>query len=239
LRLQKYLAQCGVASRRASEVLIEAGRVTVNGEPATLGMAVAPWRDDVQVDGHAVRPASQSIYLLLNKPRFTVTTAQDTHGRDTVFSHLQDVPQRVFAVGRLDYDVDGALLFTNDGELANRLAHPRYEVAKVYRVLVEGRLTDEAKAELETGVPLEDGITSPARVAILARKRLTTLIALTLHEGRKREVKRMCAAVGHPVKRLTRQSFAGITAEGLEPGQWRYLRDDEVAALRERTGLAG
>jgi 23S rRNA pseudouridine2605 synthase len=147
------------------------------------------------------------------------------------------VPARVFAVGRLDFDVDGALLFTNDGELANRLAHPSYEVEKVYRVLVEGRLSEESQRELETGVALEDGMTSPAKVEVLARKRLTTLITLTLHEGRKREVKRMCDAVGNTVKRLTRLSIGGITAEGLEPGEWRYLRDDEVETLRRLTGL--
>ena len=237
MRLQKYLAQSGVASRRAAETLIEAGRVTVNGERAVLGATVTPGVDRVAVDGADVAPAETPVYLVLNKPRFTITTASDTHGRTTVYESLADVPGRVFAVGRLDFDVDGALLFTNDGELANRLAHPSYEVEKVYRVLVDGCLSEEAKAELETGVALEDGMTSPAKVEILSRKRLTTLITLTLHEGRKREVKRMCDAVGHPVKRLTRLAIGGITAEGLEPGQWRYLTEDEVAGLRRLTGL--
>lgn len=236
MRLQKYLAQSGVASRRAAEGLIEAGRVTVNGARAALGATVTPGLDVVAVDGEIVARAATPIYLVLNKPRFTITTASDTHGRATVYECLEAVPGRVFAVGRLDFDVDGALLFTNDGELANRLAHPSYEVEKVYRVLVEGRLSEDAKAELERGVALEDGMTSPAKVELLARKRLTTLITLTLHEGRKREVKRMCTAVGHPVKRLTRLSIGGITAEGLQPGAWRYLTDDEIANLKRATG---
>ena len=237
MRLQKYLAQCGVASRRAAEILIEEGRVTVNGERAALGATVSPGRDVVAVDGEVVAAAEALVYLVLNKPRFTITTASDTHGRTTVYEGLTEVPARVFAVGRLDFDVDGALLFTNDGELANRLAHPSYEVEKVYRVLVEGRLSEESQRELEAGVALEDGMTSPANVEVLARKRLTTLITLTLHEGRKREVKRMCDAVGNTVKRLTRLSIGGVTADGLEPGEWRYLRDDEVETLRRLTGL--
>lgn len=209
----------------------------VNGDRAVLGQVVTPGVDNISVDGVDVRPAEKSLYLVLNKPRFTVTTASDTHGRKTVYECLESVAGRVFAVGRLDYDVDGVLLFTNDGELANRLAHPRHEIEKTYQVFVEGRFSEEAKAALERGVELEDGLTSPARVEVVSSKRLNSIIMLTLHEGRKREVKRMCAAVGHPVKRLTRVAFAGITAVGLEAGDWRYLHENEIAALRVLTDL--
>ena len=235
VRLQKFLAECGVASRRASEGLIEAGRVAVNGATARVGQTVTPGVDRVTLDGAAVGAAEEKVDLLLNKPRNSVTTARDTHGRRTVLECVRGLSSRVFPVGRLDFDVEGALLLTNDGELAFRLTHPRFEVEKVYLAWVLGPVTTEAVRRLEAGVRLEDGMTSPARVAVLNSGPKTSLIRLAIHEGRKHEVKRMCAAVGHPVHALRRVEFAGLPVEGLRPGEWRCLTDAEVGHLHALT----
>jgi len=225
VRLNAYLARAGVASRRGADELIKAGRVTVNGEPGQLNTFVEA-RDRVEVDGEPVT-AQRLTYVLLHKPAGTVTTASDPQGRPTVVE-LVDVPERVVPVGRLDADTTGALLLTNDGPLAHRLAHPRYGVEKVYEVDVEGRPGDAALQTLAKGVELEDGLTAPATVRRLAPSRLE----LTLHEGRNRQVKRMLEAGGHPVRRLHRSRYAGLTLEGLEPGAWRELEPSEVKRLR-------
>ncbi len=225
MRLNAYLARAGVASRRGADELIKAGRVTVNGEPGQLNTFVEA-RDRVEVDGEPVT-AQRLTYVLLHKPAGTVTTASDPQGRPTVVE-LVDVPERVVPVGRLDADTTGALLLTNDGPLAHRLAHPRYGVEKVYEVDVEGRPGDAALQTLAKGVELEDGLTAPATVRRLAPSRLE----LTLHEGRNRQVKRMLEAGGHPVRRLHRSRYAGLTLEGLEPGAWRELEPSEVKRLR-------
>jgi 23S rRNA pseudouridine2605 synthase len=225
VRLNAYLARAGVASRRGADELIKAGRVTVNGEPGQLNTFVES-RDRVEVDGDRVRP-QRLAYVLLHKPAGTVTTARDPQGRPTVVE-LVDLPERVVPVGRLDADTTGALLLTNDGPLAHRLAHPRYGVEKVYEVDVEGRPDAAALRDLAEGVQLEDGLTAPATVRCLAPGRLE----LTLHEGRNRQVKRMLEAVGHPVRRLHRSAYAGLTLEGLEPGAWRELESSEVDRLR-------
>ncbi len=235
-RLQKYLAACGVASRRAAEVLIEDGRVTVNGEVASLGCKVEPGTDTVLVDGKPVGTEAH-VYLVLNKLPNTITTAKDTHGRTTVLDGLGDVGARVFPIGRLDLDVGGVLLLTNDGELANRLIHPRYQIPKVYLAWVWGRVTDEALDRLRAGVELEDGMTAPAKAQVMKHTPKQSLVRLQIHEGKNREVKRMCKAVGHPVAQLTRIAFCGIQASELKPGEWRYLSDEEVAGLRAKTGL--
>ena len=227
MRLNAYLARAGVASRRAADELIKAGRVTVNAEPAQLNTFVQRG-DRVEVDGEQVTP-QELTYVLLHKPAGTVTTARDPQGRPTVVD-LVDVPERVVPVGRLDVDTTGALLLTNDGALAHRLAHPRYGVEKVYEVEVEGEPDDAALRALADGVELEDGVTAPARVRRLGRSR----IELTLHEGRNRQVKRMCDAIGHPVRRLHRSRYAGLRLDGLRPGDWRELATDELAALRTR-----
>jgi len=177
------------------------------------------------------------VYLVLNKPAGIVTSAKDPHGRKTVLECLDGVKARVFPVGRLDVDVEGALIVTNDGELAYRLTHPKYEVDKVYLALVCGEPTPEAIAQLESGVPLEDGTTAPAKVRALNTRNGMALLRLVLHEGRKREVKRMCAAVGHPVRALRRIAIAGIHVKGLRPGEWRYLSPEEVASLHKQAGL--
>ena len=225
MRLNAYLARAGIASRRGAEALIRAGRVTVNGEVAGLATFVEG-KDRVEVDGAEVGPEPLT-YVLLHKPAGVVTTARDPHGRPTVVG-LVGHERRVVPVGRLDADTTGVLLLTNDGPLAHRLMHPRYEVDKVYEVEVEGEPSNEALEALRRGVELDDGPTAPAVAQRLAPSRLE----LTLHEGRKHQVKRMLAAVGHPVTRLHRSSYAGLTADGLRPGEWRELRPEEVERLR-------
>jgi 23S rRNA pseudouridine2605 synthase len=225
VRLNAYLARAGVASRRRADELIKAGRVTVNGEPGELNTFVGA-RDRVELDGQPVQPQALA-YVLLHKPPGVVTTARDPQGRPTVVD-LVDHPARVVPVGRLDADTTGALLLTNDGPLAHRLAHPRYGVEKVYEAEVEGDPSDEALERLRTGIELDDGPTAPAD----ARRLAPSKVELTLHEGRKHQVKRMLAAVGHPVTRLHRSRYAGLTVEGLEPGAWRELEPSELDQLR-------
>jgi 23S rRNA pseudouridine2605 synthase len=229
VRLNAYLARAGVASRRRADDLIKAGRVVVNGEPGRLNTFVERG-DRVEVDGKPVVP-QRLTYVLLNKPTGTVTTARDPQGRPTVVD-LIDLPERVVPVGRLDADTTGALFLTNDGPVAHRLAHPRYGVEKVYEADVEGRPDDAALQRLAEGVDLDDGRTAPAR----ARRLAPSKIELTLHEGRKHQVKRMLAAVGHPVIRLHRSRYAGLTLEGLGPGESRELTGAEVTRLRSGYG---
>jgi pseudouridine synthase len=226
VRLNAYLARAGVASRRGSDELVKAGRVRVNGEAGRLDTFVSPG-DVVEVDGKRVEP-QRLAYVLFNKPRRVVTTAHDPHGRPTVVGVVGH-PLRVVPVGRLDADTTGALLLTNDGPLAHRLAHPRYGVEKVYVADVEGEPSDEAIRKLGEGVELEDGRTAPARVRRLGPSRLE----LVLHQGRKRQVRRMCEAVGHPVRALQRTTYAGLGLQGLAEGEWRELTAAEIASLRE------
>jgi 23S rRNA pseudouridine2605 synthase len=231
VRLNAYLARAGVASRRRADELIKAGRVRVNGEPGQLNTSVSR-RDRVEVDGETVA-AQRLAYVLLHKPAGTVTTARDPHGRPTVVD-LVDLPERVVPVGRLDADTTGALLLTNDGPLAHRLAHPRYGVEKVYEVEVEGEPGHDAVRRLADGIELDDGRTAPAKARLLG----PSALELTLHEGHKHQVKRMCAAVGHPVRRLHRSRYAGLGVEELRAGEWRELKAGEVAAVRSATTRA-
>src|SRR5918995_7493427 len=228
MRLNAYLARAAVASRRRADELIKEGRVRVNGEPGELNTFVEGG-DVVEVDGEAV--AKQELaYVLLNKPAGVVTTASDPQRRPTVVS-LVGHESRVVPVGRLDVETTGALLLTNDGPLAHRLAHPRYSVEKVYEVETWKEPNDAALRRLAEGVELEDGITSPARVRRLGAARFE----LVLHEGRNRQVRRMCEAVGHRVRRLHRSVYAGLGVEALQPGEWRELTARQVELLR-RTG---
>jgi 23S rRNA pseudouridine2605 synthase len=224
VRLNAYLARAGVASRRAADELIKAGRVTVNGEAGQVNTFVGA-RDRVELDGKHVRRQALA-HVLLHKPAGVVTTARDPQGRPTVVE-LVDHPARVVPVGRLDADTTGALLLTNNGPLAHRLAHPRYGVEKVYEAEVQGEPSEEALERLRAGIDLEDGTTAPAGARLLA----PGTVELTLHEGRKHQVKRMLAAVGHPVTRLHRSRYAGLTVAGLEPGAWRELDPAELERL--------
>jgi 23S rRNA pseudouridine2605 synthase len=228
VRLNAYLARAGVASRRGAGELIKGGRVTVNGRPGELNDFVGGL-DVVEVDGKRVS-AQKLAYVLLHKPAGVVTTARDPQGRPTVVD-LVEHDSRVVPVGRLDVDTTGALLLTNDGELAHRLAHPRYGVDKVYEAEVEGEPDDQALRRLAEGVELEDGPAAPAKIRRLGPSRLE----LTIHEGRKHQVKRMCDAVGHPVRRLHRSRYAGLDLTGLERGEWRLLSPDELESLRKVT----
>jgi 23S rRNA pseudouridine2605 synthase len=229
MRLNAYLARSGVSSRRGADELIRAGRVRVNGEVADFATFVGA-RDRVEVNGRLVEPQALT-YVLLHKPAGVVTTARDPHGRPTVVD-LVGHERRVVPVGRLDADTTGALLLTNDGPLAHRLMHPRYQVDKVYEVDIEGRPGEDSLRRLAEGVELEDGVTAPARVRPLGANR----IELTIHEGKKHQAKRMCEAVGHSVRRLHRSVYAGLTLAGLAPGDWRELTAAEAKALRAPGG---
>jgi 23S rRNA pseudouridine2605 synthase len=228
VRLNAYLARAGVSSRRGADELIKAGRVTVNGEPGQLNTFVEQ-SDRVEVDGRPVAP-QRLAYVLLHKPAGVVTTARDPQRRPTVVD-LVHHEARVVPVGRLDADTTGALLLTNDGPLAHRLAHPRYSVEKVYEVDIEGDPSDDQLRRLREGVELDDGRTAPARATRLGPNR----VELAIHEGRKHQVKRMCAAVGLPVTRLHRPRYAGLELGELPSGAWRELTEDEVERLRAAT----
>jgi pseudouridine synthase len=229
MRMNAYLARAGVASRRGAEELIRSGRVTVNGVQAELATNVRQG-DRVEVDGRPVAPEPPA-YVLLHKPADMVTTARDPHGRPTVVDAVGH-PLRVVPVGRLDADTTGLLLLTNDGELAHRLAHPRYGVEKVYEATVRGVPDADDLRRLRAGVELEDGTTAPAKARLLTRTGREAILELTLHEGRKHQVKRMCEAVGHPVVRLHRSRYGGLDLAGLSPGEWRELTRAEVAGPR-------
>jgi 23S rRNA pseudouridine2605 synthase len=228
MRLNAWLARAGVASRRKADELIKAGRVTVNGEVGQLNTFVQA-SDEVSLDGLPLAKQTLS-YVLLHKPAGVVTTASDPQGRKTVVD-LVDHPNRVVPIGRLDVDTTGALLLTNDGDLAHHLAHPKYEVDKVYVAEVWGQPTDGTLRKLAEGVRLEDGRTAPAQVRRIEGGK----VELTIHEGRNRQVKRMLEAVGHRVKTLHRSTYGPLTLEGLEPGAWRELEPSEVERLRSVT----
>ena len=226
VRLQKVLAQAGLGSRRVSEDLIERGRVRVNGERAVLGRRVDPETDVIEVDGAQIGVKAGLVHVLLNKPRGVVTTASDPQGRPTVVE-LVPSDTRLFPVGRLDVDTEGLLLLTNDGDLTHRLTHPSFGVEKEYLAEVEGVPSRGAIRRLREGVELEDGLTAPAKVSQVS----DTVLRLTIHEGRNRQVRRMCEAVGHPVVRLVRTRIGPLAERSLAPGAWRALTQDEVRAL--------
>ncbi len=225
-RLQKLLARAGLASRRRAEELIEQARVTVNGTVAVLGQRADPARDRVEVDGVPVALHPGLVYYLLNKPPGVICSTRDPGGRPSVLDLVPPAP-RVFSVGRLDVASEGLLVLTNDGELAYQLTHPRFGVAKEYLVEVGGRFTPQAVARLRRGVELDDGPTAPAKVKVVA----PNAARIVVHEGRKRQVRRMCDAVGLPVRRLVRSRIGPLSADGLAPGQWRRLRPAEVRGL--------
>jgi len=233
IRLQKAIADSGLASRRKAETMITEGRVTVNGRVIReLGTKVDPERDHVKVDGRHLKPVPPSVFLMLNKPKGYVSSLSDPAGRPTITDLLAGVGLRVFPVGRLDYDSEGLMLLTNQGELAQTLLHPRYHVPKTYLIKVKGVLTDEEIASLERGVQLDDGMTAPASVRKVRKVEENSWLEVTIHEGRKHQVKRMLEAVGHPVIRLTRVRFGPLSLGDLPPGRYRYLTDREANAVR-------
>lgn len=243
VRLQKVLARAGVSSRRGAELLITEGRVRVNNRVVTeLGSRIDPARDHLTVDGRAIQ-LEAPVYIVLNKPDGVVSSGEaerDDRDRPTVVSLLRGVSQRVFPVGRLDFHTRGVLLLTNDGDLSSRLLHPRYKVEKTYHAKFQGQPSAETLQALEAGVTLEDGtVTAPLTELLVMKDTETNMwVQMTLTQGLYRQVRRMGEAVGHPVLKLLRVAFADITADGLSEGEWRHLRDAEVAALKSRVGLA-
>jgi len=238
IRLNKLLAQRGVASRREADRLIEAGSVAVNGRVVQeLGTKVDEVRDRIAVEGRKIKPGRDLVYMALHKPPGYLVTLRDPLGRPTVKTLVPKLPEGVFPVGRLDRDSEGLLFLTNDGELAFRLTHPRYEVPKVYLVRVAGSVPAEAIVRLEAGIVIEGRKTAPAKVKALEKREAFTVLQVEIHEGRKREIRMMFAAIGHEVLRLERTSFGGIRLERLEPGRWRFLKDAEVRRLRRLVGL--
>jgi 23S rRNA pseudouridine2605 synthase len=233
-RLQKVLARAGVASRRAVEELIAAGRVVVNGEVARLGQRVDAEHDRIEIDGALVGVRHGLVHYLVNKPAGVVTTAADPHGRPTAVGLVPAEP-RVFPVGRLDADTEGLLLLTNDGDLTHRLTHPSFGVEKEYLAEVAGRPSRAAVRTLREGVDLDDGRTAPAKVALVE----PSVLRITIHEGRNRQVRRMCEAVGHPVQRLVRTRIGPLTDRRLPPGSWRELTTAEVRALEQAATPTG
>ncbi|MEI7703354.1 MAG: pseudouridine synthase [Deltaproteobacteria bacterium] len=239
-RLQKFLASAGVASRRKAEELIAAGRVLVNGKVVTeMGTQVDAGKDLVVVDGRPVEVQERARYLLLYKPPGCVTTLSDPQGRPTVAQYLADVKERVFPVGRLDWDAEGALLFTTDGDLANRLAHPRYGHRRTYLVKVKGDPEPGALARMVAGLRLEDGPAQALEATVHERVEKNSWIRVVVGEGRRHLVKRLCEAVGLDVLRLFRPEFGGISVAGLRPGHSRELKPEEVATLRRSSGMGG
>ncbi len=236
MRLNKFLAHAGVCSRREADRWIAEGRVSVNGQVVLeLGEKIDPGRDRVQANGKPVRTEPERpAYILLNKPAGRVVSVKDPFGRPTVMELLPHLPARVYPVGRLDLDTEGALLLTNDGDLALRLTHPRYGVTKIYEVRIEGEPREEDLDKVRRGIFLEGRKSAPARVLVLRRGRRHTSLKVEIHEGRKREIRKLFEAVGYPVAGLVRVDFAGLTLDGLKPGEWRYLNKKEVDRLHTR-----
>jgi len=238
IRINKYLSLCGVTSRRGAESIIAQRRVTVNDVTVEkLGVIIDEKKDVVKVDGVVVSPVEHKVYVVLNKPPMVMTTLHDPFRRKTILNYLKDLPVRVYPIGRLDYDTEGVLLLTNDGDLAYRLAHPKYQVKKIYEAKVMGHFTKEDGLKIEKGIKLSDGAIGKGKVDILGYGRVVTRILITLTEGRKREIKQLCKSVGHQVKHLRRVEFAGIDTRGLKIGKWRYLNSYELEELRALVGL--
>jgi pseudouridine synthase len=233
VRLNKFLRDCQLGSRRKCERLVEEGLVTINGEAVSeVGVLVDPQCDVVRVDGLEVTPVVDKVYIAANKPRNTVVTAVDPQGRKTVFEAVTGLPKGIFSIGRLDMDSEGLLLLTNDGKLGHRLSHPRFAIERVYTVAVSGRVTPEATERLLEGIELEDGIHIAKRVTVLDESARGSVLRITLTEGKKREIRRMLAACGFQVTALRRIRFGRVGIGDLEPGEWRHLTRDEVRALR-------
>jgi 23S rRNA pseudouridine2605 synthase len=232
-RLQKILAEIGIASRRKAEELIIAGRVTVNGKTAILGMKADPNRDHIKFDGKLILRPEPKVYLMLNKPRGVVTSLSDPEDRPTVKDFLKGVKYRVFPVGRLDYDSEGLLLLTNDGDFAQAILHPSKKIPKSYLVKIKGAPEEEQIKKLRSGVRLEDGMTAPAKLQKVRSGENNTWLEVTIHEGRKRQIRRMLEQAGHPVLKLKRIRIDGIELGNLKSGEYRYLKPEEIAKIKK------
>lgn len=237
-RLQKVMAEAGVASRRKSEELIAAGRVWVNGNAVTEQGFKVERHDRIEVDGVPIQKENL-VYFLLYKPRGVITSVHDEKNRSTIMSFFPDVVQRIYPVGRLDYDTSGALLMTNDGELANKITHPKYKFEKTYTAKVKGIPSIEKIERLEKGVVIDHKKTAKAKAKILSSdtEKQTAVIQLTIHEGRNHQVKNMFQAIGHPVMKLKRESYGFLNTDGLQPGKWRTLKVSEVNRLKQQFGM--
>lgn len=237
-RLQKLISRAGVASRREAEKIILEGRVTVDGKIISeLGTKANPNLNKICVDGKILNFDSKKIYLLLNKPKNFLSTVKDDRGRRTVLDLVKEIHEKIYPVGRLDFDSEGLILLTNDGKLTNALLHPKFKIEKTYRAKIFGNLTGEKIKKLRAGVELEDGLTAPAEVFLINLEKNFATVEITIHEGKNRQVRRMFAAVGCEVKNLTRIKFAGLTLQGVERGKFRHLNQDEVKKLYSLSNL--
>jgi 23S rRNA pseudouridine2605 synthase len=230
-RIQKILAQSGITSRRKAEELIAEGRVTVNGKIATLGTKADIEKDHIKVDGKLICRPEKKVYLIFNKPRGVVTSLYDPEGRPTIKNFIKDVRLRVFPVGRLDYDSEGLLLITNDGDFAYSILHPSKKISKTYLVKIKGIPKEEKLQKLRQGVCLEEGLTAPAKVVKIRESDKNCWLQITIHEGKKRQVRRMLEKIGHPVLRLKRIAIGNLKLGSLKPGQFRYLTSDDFKKL--------
>lgn len=238
MRLNKFLSHCGIASRRQADDMILAGRVTVNGEKVTkLGQVIDEINDVVRVDTETIRLPEEESYVILNKPKGYISSLVDKFNRPTVIDLIKGVKDRVYPVGRLDLDTEGILLLTNDGELAYRLAHPKFEIKKEYIVTVKGGFPGELVPKFEEGVTLEDGYVAKSRAKLMSSNDSVSVLQMELTEGKKREIKRIFSTLGFNVKHLKRIRFADISCEGMRTGSWRYLNRKEVTKLKRKVGL--
>ena len=239
IRLQKILADFGVASRRAAEDLIRQGKVSVNGAVASVGDKADPARDRITLSGRPLRrpPHSENLYIMLNKPRGTITTMSDEMDRKCVAELVRSIPQRIYPIGRLDRESEGLLLMTNDGAFANAMMHPSRHVPKTYRVTVRPGVSREQIEQMERGIVIEGRKTAPAEVSVLVQEPGRVVLRIILHEGRNREIRKMCEALGLETARLKRTAFGPVRLGMLAPGRWRRLSPEEVAALRDAAGL--
>lgn len=233
MRLQKYIAHAGIASRRKAEELIKLGRVKVNGKVVKeMGLVIDPSADDICVDNHVVRLEEQKVYIMLNKPEGCVTTLSDEFNRPTVADLVEDIQERIYPVGRLDYDTSGLLLMTNDGDLSFHLTHPKHEVIKTYIAQIKGIPSKEEITIFKTGVDIGGYITAPADIEILKKDKATSLVQVRIHEGKNRQIRRMLEKINHPVIKLKRIAIGNIRLGNLPRGKWRHLTDEEIKYLK-------
>ena len=234
IKIQKYFTDCGVMSRRAAELEIQNGKVLVNGKKAEIGMRIDPSCDVVEYLGKEIKPTTeQNVYIMLNKPRGIVTTMSDEKGRTTAAELVKDVGVRVYPVGRLDMDSDGLLLFTNDGELANTLTHPRHDIPKIYRVTVSGQANEEQLATLRSPLVIDGYKILPVKVDVISKEKQQTVLEMTLYEGRNRQIRKMCEMADLRINRLCRIAMGEVKLGELKVGKWRFLTDNEIAILRQ------